>query len=99
VIPNQGKGAAMLADRGGSPAVPAHLVQRATTEAGRDALGAYHEKRKDEKRNIGLGPEHDWSSHGADAFGLMCVAYEEPRVKREAKRERRPVTANSWMGR
>lgn len=43
-----------------------------TTEAGRDALGAYHE-RKDEVRGVGLGPEHDWASHGADAFGLMCI--------------------------
>ncbi len=40
---------------------------------GLEALAAYHEK-KDEKRDIGLGPEHDWSSHGADAFGLMAVA-------------------------
>jgi phage terminase large subunit len=48
-----------------------------TTEAGRDALGYYHE-RKDEDRNVGLGPEHDWSSHGADAFGLMAICYEEP---------------------
>jgi phage terminase large subunit len=39
-------------------------------------LGWYHEK-KDEVRNIGLGPEHDWASHGADAYGLMCVAHEE----------------------
>jgi hypothetical protein len=36
---------------------------RTTTEAGREALGWYHEK-KDEKRGIGLGPDHDWSSHG-----------------------------------
>jgi hypothetical protein len=42
------------------------------TEAGRDALGFYHERR-DSERNIGLGPEHDWSSHGADSFGLMAV--------------------------
>jgi phage terminase large subunit len=49
-----------------------------TTEAGRAALGWYHEK-KDEERDIGLGPEHDWSSHGADAYGLMCVAHEVPR--------------------
>jgi phage terminase large subunit len=48
-----------------------------TTEAGRDALGYYHE-RKDEHRDIGLGPEHDWSSHAADAFGLMAIANEEP---------------------
>jgi phage terminase large subunit len=38
-----------------------------------EALAAYHEK-QDDKRDIGLGPEHDWSSHGADAFGLMAVA-------------------------
>jgi phage terminase large subunit len=41
-------------------------------------LGWYHEKKSDDERNVGLGPEHDWSSHGADAFGLMCVAYETP---------------------
>ena len=40
-----------------------------TTEAGRDALGYYHE-RKDENRNVGLGPEHDWSSHAADALAI-----------------------------
>jgi phage terminase large subunit len=37
------------------------------TEAGRDALGYYHERR-DENRNVGLGPEHDWSSHAADGL-------------------------------
>jgi phage terminase large subunit len=47
------------------------------TEAGRDALGYYHE-RKDENRDLGLGPEHDWSSHGSDSFGLMAISYEEP---------------------
>ncbi len=53
-----------------------------TTEGGRDALGWYHEK-KDEARNIGLGPAHDWSSHGADAFGLMCIAHEAPKAARK----------------
>ena len=60
-----------------------------TTEAGRDALGYYHE-RKDENRNVGLGPEHDWSSHAAEAFGLMAIAYEEPPVK-EGKITRPPM--------
>jgi hypothetical protein len=23
-----------------------------------------------------LGPDHDWSSHASDAFGLMAVCYE-----------------------
>jgi len=41
------------------------------------AMGWYHE-RKDPIRGIGLGPEHDWASHSADAFGLMCIAHEPP---------------------
>ena len=32
------------------------------------------EFRKDDVRNIGLGPEHDWASHGSDAFRYMAVA-------------------------
>lgn len=49
------------------------------TEALRSALGWYHEK-WDEDRNVGLGPNHDWSSHAADAFGLMCIFYREPQA-------------------
>jgi phage terminase large subunit len=49
---------------------------------GLKALAAYHERR-DEHRNVGLGPEHDWASHAADAFGLMCVAYEQPAPGRQ----------------
>jgi phage terminase large subunit len=48
-----------------------------TTEAGRDALG-FNRERKDDVRNIGLGPEHDWSSYAADALGLMAICYEAP---------------------
>jgi phage terminase large subunit len=46
-----------------------------TTTAGIEALGWYHEK-KDDVRIIGLGPEHDWSSHAVDTFGLMCITAE-----------------------
>jgi phage terminase large subunit len=77
VIPNQGRGAAMQRVKEGRLRFSKCWFNQETTQAGLDALGWYHEK-KDEDRNIGLGPEHDWSSHGADAFGLMCVAYEEP---------------------
>jgi phage terminase large subunit len=80
VIPNQGKGAAKARIEAARRLFPAMWFNESTTQAGRDALGWYHEK-KDEVRNVGLGPEHDWSSHGADAFGLMCVAYEEPKDK------------------
>ena len=85
VIPNQGRGAAMMRIEAVRRLFPRIWFNGAATEAGRDALGFYHE-RKDEARNIGLGPEHDWSSHAADAFGLMCVAYEEPERQREGER-------------
>lgn len=77
VIPNQGKGAAKGRIEAARRLFPRIWFNEVTTEGGRDALGWYHEK-KDDERGIGLGPEHDWSSHGADAFGLMCIAYEEP---------------------
>jgi phage terminase large subunit len=81
VIPNQGKGAAKARIEAGRRLFPSMWFNEATTDAGIAAIGWYHEK-KDDARNIGLGPEHDWSSHGADAFGLICVAYEEPHISK-----------------
>ena len=78
VVPNQGKGAAKARIEEVRRLFPSIWFNEETTEAGRAALGWYHEKR-DEARGIGLGPEHDWASHGADAFGLMCVVHEPPR--------------------
>jgi phage terminase large subunit len=72
VIPNMGRGAASLRVEAVRQVLPAVWFNEATTEAGREALGFYHEK-WDDKRDIGLGPDHDWSSHSADAFGLMAV--------------------------
>ncbi len=80
VVANQGKGAANLRIEAVRRLLPVMWFNEATTEAGRAALGWYHEK-KDEARQVGLGPEHDWSSHGADAFGLLCVAYEMPKKR------------------
>lgn len=59
-----------------------------TTEPGRDALGWYHAK-LDEQRGIDLGPEHDWSSHASDAFGLMCCDYTPPAAMQEIVYKRR----------
>lgn len=78
VVPNQGKGAAKARIEAGRRLFPSCRFNQETTQPGLDALGWYHEKR-DPERNVGLGPEHDWASHGADAFGLMCVVYEPPR--------------------
>lgn len=77
VVPNQGRGAAMQRVEAGRRWFPRIHFNEATCSAGIEAIGAYHEK-KDEDRGIGLGPNHDWSSHGADAFGLMCSVYSPP---------------------
>ena len=92
VVPNQGKGAAkkrIEAARRWFPSIyfnspddaillPDGSYSKPTTAAGLEAIGWYHEK-KDDKREIGLGPEHDWASHGSDAFGLMCCCVESIR--------------------
>lgn len=100
VIPNQGKGAAKMRIESGRRRFPSIWFDEETTEAGRDALGWYHEKRSDDDRNIGLGPAHDWSSHGSDAFGLMCVAYEEPEAtgpKKPDPRDARDGRTHGWQ--
>lgn len=84
VIPNQGKGAASARIEAVRRVFSSVWFNGETTQVGLDALGWYHEKR-DEHRNIGLGPDHDWSSHGSDAFGLMCIDYEQNRPGNEVK--------------
>lgn len=73
VIPNQGAGAAMRRVEAARRLFPMMYFDEDRCTAGIEAIGWYHEK-KDEERGIGLGPNHDWSSHGADAFGLVAVA-------------------------
>ncbi len=98
VVPNQGRGAASARIEAGRRLFPSMWFNEATTEGLIDALSAYHE-RKDEVRGIGLGPEHDWSSHGADMFGLACVAYEEPSARKpDYSNLNRPNGARSVMG-
>lgn len=76
VVPNQGRGAAMARINAGRRIFSSCWWNEETTAPGLDALGWYHEK-KDEARGIGLGPEHDWSSHAADSFGLLAIVAED----------------------
>ena len=75
VVPNQGKGAAMARVKSVQRVFPSTWMDEEGCSPGLEAIGWYHEKR-DEVRDIGLGPDHDWSSHGADSYGLMCVVFE-----------------------
>jgi len=90
IVPNQGTGAAMMRVEAGRRWFPRIWFNEATTGPLRDALGWYHEKR-DEQRGVGLGPEHDWASHGSDGFGLMAVTYEEPTTTLM------PQVENDWV--
>lgn len=85
VIANQGTGAAMKRVEAARRLFPSMWFNEDACQAGLDAIGWYHEKRDDE-RGIGLGPNHDWSSHGADAFGLAAVAYEMPNPGEKQKK-------------
>lgn len=87
VIPNQGKGAAMIRVNTARNLFDRIWFDAEKCQAGLEALGWYHE-RKDETRNIGLGPEHDWASHSADAFGLMCCAWQPPKIKKPIQQPR-----------
>ena len=91
VVANQGTGAAMKRVEAARRLFPSMWFNEGKTNAGLDAVGWYHEKRDDE-RGIGLGPNHDWASHGADAFGLVAVAYELPQAGgKETKFVRRKI--------
>lgn len=91
VVPNQGRGAAKQRIEAARRLFPSIWFNESTCQGGLDALGWYHEKR-DEARGIGLGPEHDWASHGADAFGLMCVVHKPPQLHRP-----QPKANTSWI--
>lgn len=94
VIPNQGKGAAMKRVAAARNLFGSIWFNEGTTEDGLAALGWYHPK-IDASRGIDLGPEHDWASHGSDAFGLMCCDWIAPRTKTSTKP---PAVAGGWMG-
>ena len=96
VIPNQGAGAALQRVEAARRLFPRMWFNEARTDGGREALAWYHEK-IDENRNIGLGPKHDWSSHAADAFGLMASAHKEPSGPKPKTDVRGRVSAQGWM--
>jgi phage terminase large subunit len=98
VVPNQGRGAASIRIEATRRYLPYCWFNEATTQPGIDALAWYHEK-KDETRNIGLGPEHDHSSHGADSFGMMCCVVEKlfDKTPNQIPRHEFADVAGGWM--
>jgi phage terminase large subunit len=70
-VPNQGRGAAMQRVEALRRLFPACWFNQPSTEDGLTSLGWYHAKKNEAGHD--MGPEHDWSSHSADAAGLVAV--------------------------
>ncbi len=79
-IPNQGKGAAQKRIEAARRLFGQMRFDETRCAKGLKALGWYHEKRNE--GGYGVGPDHDWSSHGADAFGLAAIDYREPKASK-----------------
>lgn len=77
-VPNQGKGAAMKRIEAARRLFGQMWFDETRCASGMKALGWYHEKKN--QGGYGVGPEHDWASHAADAFGLAAVDYQEPKT-------------------
>ena len=95
VVSNQGKGAAMARVKSAQRVFPLMWFDEIKCAGGLEAIGWYHEKR-DENREIGLGPDHDWSSHSADSFGMMALVFESvgtPSVMKPIKYNQRLMLA------
>lgn len=74
VVANQGTGAATKRVEAARRLFPSMWFNEATCGPGLDAIGWYHEKR-DPERGIGLGPNHDWSSHAClEGSALIATA-------------------------
>jgi phage terminase large subunit len=56
--------------------IPRMWFDKAKCSTGIDALRQYREK-IDEKRQVSMGPLHDWTSHAADAFRYLCVGHRD----------------------
>jgi phage terminase large subunit len=72
IVKNQGAGAAMKRVEAGRRLFPSCWFNESTCAGGIEALSWYHEQIH-KVSGMGLGPEHDWSSHAADAFGMLAV--------------------------
>lgn len=99
VMPNAGTGAAMQRVEAVRGIFHRVFIDEEKCEAGLEALGWYHEK-KNAQTGMGMGPEHDWSSHSADSFGAMAL--EAGKISRskisKPKTQRRPAqTSGGWM--
>lgn len=76
-VKNQGAGAARKRIEAARRILPSCWFNADACDAGIQELSHYHEKICP-KTGAMQGPEHDWSSHSADAFGMLAIDYKIP---------------------
>lgn len=76
IIPNQGLDAAQKRIQWVKQILPKCLFDQVRCAQGLRALSFYHEK-LDHRHAKGVRPVHDWSSHAADAFGLLALDWQQ----------------------
>jgi len=92
-VPNQGRGAYMQRIEAARRLFGQMQFDDVKCAHGLKALGWYHEKRN--SGGYGVGADHDWSSHCADAFGLAAIDYRAPHANRPKVRQ--AIGTGGWM--
>lgn len=68
---------------------------------GIEALKQYHAEFDEKQNTFKDAPKHDWTSHAADAFRYLCMAWREitpsEKAKDPLKELLRPRTINEWV--
>lgn len=75
--------------------IPRMYFDATKCAAGLDALRQHREK-IDQKRNVSMGPLHDWTSHAADAFRYLCIGHREQQPK--PVKQSVAHAGGGWMG-
>ncbi len=76
--------------------LPMCWFDKEKTERGLNALKSYHKYWDEENKIYSSRPEHDWSSHGSDAFRGMAVSYNPSRGIEKQMQELPDDTMNSF---
>ena len=99
VMKNEGVGAAMQRVEAVRIIFHRLFFDEKKCEGGLEALGWYHEK-KNKQTGMGMGPEHDWSSHSADSFGAMAIEAAKIARAKIKRTHRKPpkVISGGWLG-
>lgn len=95
IVKSGNKGAPMQRIDAARKLFPQIRFNAETCRGGLQALASYRANWND-KLDEGMGPLHDEASHSADAFGLMCLNYEEPRKMEEFNFDDAAAYSGSW---